>query len=835
MAIDRSVGAQYAQLIIDLYGRVERELAEVIASKVRRGLAHDDLSSRLLALTEIRRSAEAAMRKIDGKLGPAVERALVEAAAAGGRKAQEDLLRLRDRRAVGRRLVDVDKNLINSPSILRLAATLAPGLERRLASTHLQVVRSAGDIYQHAVAAVGAAGVLAGASTRREAAQKALDHLWQRGITGFVDRAGRNWNLASYVEMATRTTTAQAAVQGHLDQLAQQGMDLVMVSADGAPCPVCRPWEGKILTTGSASGPQVVQRASEIDGSTVSVHIDGSTSEAIGAGLFHPSCRHRFITYLPGLTSPIETAGDGAATYVVEQRQRAMERDARRLAVQSAGAVDPAAAKRCAAAYRAKRAQIKAHVDANPQLRRKTERERIDLGHAPSGKVPAPAPPPPAPKPKPEPPPPGPPREEGFIPTVDASAPGVQKYQELGLYVNEELRGTAASKMQRIPKETSDKIISDLDETFRQAGLTRGTNIVYRGLNEPESLKTMQERALFGDESAVGKEFTDKGYGSTTDSAGAAESFAGFGGGKTVIEITLPQGSSALKFKGNLERESEVLLNRDYTLKITHDDMGVGDDGVRRMKAVLMPKSPVAAPAPPKPKPASAPAKRAARATTAAPKPKPVPRGIAKRVASIPEGVQRVRVGEALGLQAAIAPNSVEALRNVRPMTDADKTQHGMDNSVAAYYWQREIVVGPHIYSKTFDGTAKYCQSSGWWVKAGDDADALKAVFSHEFGHHVHAMLDNASSAERLKFWQTVGDEISSPFPRGYTTSRTDVDSWISRNKSEVEHMISKYGSTDSREMLAEIWCEYTANKNARPWIKKIGAEMKRIAEANAA
>jgi hypothetical protein len=364
--IDRSIGAAYADRIITLYVEVERELATLIANKLKRGVAHDDLTQKMLALSEIRRSAEAAMRKIDGKTGPAVELALREAAAAGGRKAQEELLRVRDRRAVGRRLADVDKNLVNSPSILRLAASLAPALERKLQATHLQVVRSAGDIYQHAVAAMSAPGVLAGVSTRREATQKALDHLWRKGITGFVDKAGRNWNLAGYVEMATRTTTARAAIQAHLDQLGQQGMDLVMVSADGAPCPICRPWEGKILTTGTGTGSQVVERTSELDGSAVKVHIDGSTAQAIGAGLFHPSCRHRFVTYLPGLSTPIETAGEGGSLYDAEQRQRGLERQARRLAVQQAGAVDPDAAKRYAAAYRAKRAEIAQHVKATP-------------------------------------------------------------------------------------------------------------------------------------------------------------------------------------------------------------------------------------------------------------------------------------------------------------------------------------------------------------------------------------------------------------------------------------------------------------------------------------
>jgi hypothetical protein len=410
MAVDRTVGAQYADRIITMYVQLEMQLAEIIARGVKSNVARDDLSQKLLALSEVRRSAEAALRKIDGKLAPAVRAALHDAAVAGGRAAQVDMLKIRDKRAVGRRVTQLDRNLVNNPSLLRLAAALSPALESRLRATHLQVVRSVGDIYQHAVAAMAAPGVLAGVTTRREASQVALDHLWQKGITGFVDKAGRNWNLASYVEMATRTATAQASVQAHLDELAQSDINLVMVSADGAPCPVCRPWEGKVLTTGSSAGAQHISRPSELDGTDTAVHVAGSVSEATGAGLFHPSCRHTLVAFLPGLTTPASTAGEGADVYRAEQQQRRMEREARRIAVAQAGAVDPARQRELAAQYRAKRAEIAQHVKDNPRLRRKTERERIDLGHTPSApRPPAPTPVPkqPAPpKPKPEPTPP---------------------------------------------------------------------------------------------------------------------------------------------------------------------------------------------------------------------------------------------------------------------------------------------------------------------------------------------------------------------------------------------------------------------------------------------
>lgn len=383
MPVDRTVGAQYAERIIAMYLEVEQQLAEIIARGVKRNVEREDLSRKLLQLSEVRRAAEAAMAKIDGKLHATVRQALHDAAVAGGRKAQEDLLKIRDRRAVGRRMTQIDKDLVNSPSILRLAAALTPSLESRLRSTHLQVVRSVGDIYQHAVAAMAAPGVLAGVATRREASQRALDHLWQKGITGFTDKAGRRWNLATYVEMATRTAMAQASVQAHLDELAQNDINLVMVSSDGAPCPRCQPWEGKVLTTGDTIGHQAVTRPSELDGSDTAVRIAGSVAQATADGLFHPSCRHRLVAFLPGLTTAPDTAGEGADVYKAEQQQRALEREARRLAVAQAGAVDPAAVRDLARQYRDKRAQIAQHVKDNPKLRRKTERERINLGHTP--------------------------------------------------------------------------------------------------------------------------------------------------------------------------------------------------------------------------------------------------------------------------------------------------------------------------------------------------------------------------------------------------------------------------------------------------------------------
>jgi hypothetical protein len=87
--------------------------------------------------------------------------------------------------------------------------------------------------------AEGVAAVMAGDATRLAGSQIVLDDFAELGITGFVDAAGRGWSLESYAEMAVRTGTMQASIQGHMDTLQENGFDLVIVSEDGSPCALC--------------------------------------------------------------------------------------------------------------------------------------------------------------------------------------------------------------------------------------------------------------------------------------------------------------------------------------------------------------------------------------------------------------------------------------------------------------------------------------------------------------------------------------------------------------------------------------------------------------------
>src|SRR5262249_50741468 len=156
------------------------------------------------------------------------------------------------------------------------------------------------DAYRQTVTA-GAAEVLGGANARRDSAQRVWSRLLDQGFSGFTDVRGRRWSLAGYVDMATRTTVAQAAVQGQLDPQAALGLDLVIVSNAPQECPRCRPWEGKILTRDArGEGGASLQVEHATDDRMITVRVAGSVAEAIRAGLLHPNCRHSLSAYLPG-------------------------------------------------------------------------------------------------------------------------------------------------------------------------------------------------------------------------------------------------------------------------------------------------------------------------------------------------------------------------------------------------------------------------------------------------------------------------------------------------------------------------------------------------------
>jgi hypothetical protein len=204
-----------------------------------------------------------------------------------------------------------------------------------------------------------------------------------RGIQAFVDRAGRRWSLPSYAEMAVRTATARAATEAHMRTLSEAGVELVVVSDAPRECPLCRPWEGKVLTIGGPAGARTVEVEHAVeDGRMVPVRVAGSLDEARAAGLQHPNCRHSVSMYSPGLTR-IEQATSDPAGYDAGQRQREIERTIRKWKRREAAAITPEAQRVARAKVRQWQGAMRQHLADHPDLRRNRVREQIGAGNLP--------------------------------------------------------------------------------------------------------------------------------------------------------------------------------------------------------------------------------------------------------------------------------------------------------------------------------------------------------------------------------------------------------------------------------------------------------------------
>ena len=179
-----------------------------------------------------------------------------------------------------------------------------------------------------------AAGKVAtGAETRTEAVKTAikqtLKQLSDEGLTGFVDRAGRNWTPEAYVNMVTRTTVHNVAIESTKARMQDWNTEVFQVSSHAGARPLCYPYQGLFYSWDNSAG--------EIElgnGQTVHYEPINSTSYGEPAGLFGINCGHYPIPVVPGVSIPhgadnIEPKAQNDKAYEESQQQRALERQIR--------------------------------------------------------------------------------------------------------------------------------------------------------------------------------------------------------------------------------------------------------------------------------------------------------------------------------------------------------------------------------------------------------------------------------------------------------------------------------------------------------------------------
>lgn len=156
------------------------------------------------------------------------------------------------------------------------------------------VLRMANDQYRKAIFN---AQVYAntGAGTYEKAVDMATKDMLSRGLNCVEYANGARHTLADYADMAIRTASKRAYLQGEGEKRQEWGISTVIVNKRGNPCPKCLPFCGKVLID------DVWSSGKKSDGPYPLM------SKAISAGLYHPRCKDSHTTYFPGISTADDT------------------------------------------------------------------------------------------------------------------------------------------------------------------------------------------------------------------------------------------------------------------------------------------------------------------------------------------------------------------------------------------------------------------------------------------------------------------------------------------------------------------------------------------------
>lgn len=346
--------------VLVIYSEAEDKMLKAVAKRVAKGIKTEGWNETKLKDTQALKSEiEKILNDTAKKSNSTVSSGIIEAYKKG-------MDNVTGEKGTHKTILDE----MNIPMNLKMQILATNGL---LDNASFQVLRKANDAYQQ-VMAQATTGLLAGTDTRIQASQKMLNGFAAKGITSFVDKSGRNWDLSSYAEMCARTVSSHAALQGHIDRQIEVGEDLVKVSSIGTTCPICSRWQGVVLS---------------ISGNSPKYH---SVEEAKASGLFHPNCKHTLVMHVPELDGEgkIEPAPMGSSKaserYGLIEEQRANERHIRYWKKRKALAITPEEQAKCVSKIKYWQYTNLLHCEKNG-LRRQYAREGVMVGKVtePSG------------------------------------------------------------------------------------------------------------------------------------------------------------------------------------------------------------------------------------------------------------------------------------------------------------------------------------------------------------------------------------------------------------------------------------------------------------------
>ena len=318
--------SEYAEQMRQLYEQTELELTGLISSRAAAGLSVSGWqANRLAQIQDMRRDIDKVIRDLSHNRGDLAKTAVNGAYAKAAGQCLSDIRNVA-RAAASAGSQVYHPNVAKSVQILQELNTSVSAMDRH-------ILRQSLDAYADVIgraASMHASGSL----NLREAVNIAVRDFASRGITGFVDKAGRHWDMSTYAEMATLTAVERATRYGYVETMQEYGYDLAIISAHAGACPLCEDWENVVISV-SGNNPNYP-----------------SMGDAEAGGCFHPRCLHDISTYYGDLDSRRKVARDEPGhhtapsdAYSTRCKQRSLERrirEQKRIMKAAQAAGDPA-------------------------------------------------------------------------------------------------------------------------------------------------------------------------------------------------------------------------------------------------------------------------------------------------------------------------------------------------------------------------------------------------------------------------------------------------------------------------------------------------------------
>ena len=212
-----------------------------------------------------------------------------------------------------------------------------------------------------------------GSMTIPQALDYAMKDFLAAGLNCVEYSNGNRVNIASYAEMALRTSSSEVTRQANGDVRNVLNEYLVVSNVIGMTCPYCQKWQGKVMIDDVYS-----------DGKPDGKH--RLVSEAKADHFLHPNCRHQLFMYIEGITEIADLPNDVETKehYKAEQEQRRQEREIRKYKRLRDGAVDPADRQRYDARVKEWTQKHDDYLREHPYLRKNPK--RLAPGYTGNGK-----------------------------------------------------------------------------------------------------------------------------------------------------------------------------------------------------------------------------------------------------------------------------------------------------------------------------------------------------------------------------------------------------------------------------------------------------------------